>query len=120
MSKIRGRDTTPEIIVRRELRKLGIKNYRTRTDVRGKPDIVFPARKLAVFIDGCFWHKCPVDYQAPATRYGFWTKKINENVARDASVNSLLSGAGWVVIRIWEHEVRRNPRAVARSISKHL
>jgi DNA mismatch endonuclease, patch repair protein len=120
MSKIRGKNTTPEITVRRELRRLGLRNYRVHTDLKGKPDIVFPVRKLAVFIDGCFWHKCPVDYHTPATRHEFWAKKIDENVARDARVNSLLSKTGWEVVRIWEHEVRRNPKAVARSISTRL
>jgi DNA mismatch endonuclease (patch repair protein) len=82
----------------------------------GKPDIVFPESKVAVFIDGCFWHRCPIDFREPSTRRAFWRRKIEGNVKRDREVTKALKEAGWRVKRFWEHDVRKNPAKVAASI----
>lgn len=120
MSRIRGRDTGPELAVRRHLHKAGIRKYRINYKLLGKPDIVFPSSRLAVFIDGCFWHKCPLDFREPATRKSFWMGKIESNVNRDIAVNRELSRKGWQVKRFWEHEVGQDPAKVAASISLAL
>lgn len=118
MSRIRAKDTKPELTLRRLLRERGIRNYRIRSDLPGRPDIVFPREKVAVFVDGCFWHMCPICYTEPATRKEFWTKKIEGNVQRDGKVNAELRAAGWTVLRIWEHDVRKDPeKTVSRIIS---
>lgn len=107
MSQIKGKDTQPEIILRKALSSAGLKGYRLHYKLIGKPDIVFPKKKIAIFIDGCFWHKCPKCFISPETNKSFWRKKIDSNVRRDGIVNSELKSKGWKVIRIWEHELRK-------------
>lgn len=105
MSQIKGKDTQPEIILRKALSSAGLKGYRLHYKLPGRPDIVFPKKKITVFIDGCFWHKCPKCFIKPETNKSFWNKKIDTNVKRDGIVNSELKEKGWKVIRIWEHEL---------------
>lgn len=119
MSRIRGRNTSPEVIIRKMLWALGYR-YRINHRLPGKPDIVFTRQRLAVFIDGCFWHRCPMHYQAPTTRPEFWEAKIDGNVRRDREVNARLAKAGWSVLRIWEHEVRDDPERVLQIIQERL
>jgi DNA mismatch endonuclease (patch repair protein) len=73
-------------------------------DVRVRPDVVFVARRVAIFLDGCYWHRCPQHGTAPRTNAGYWTEKLDRNVARDRRVDAALDAAGWRVVRIWEHE----------------
>jgi DNA mismatch endonuclease (patch repair protein) len=120
MSMIRAKNTKPEVLVHRELRRAKFGGYRTNSKLEGKPDLVFPAQKLAVFIDGCFWHRCPRHYKTPQTRREFWTKKINKNVVRDREVDLALKSAGWDVLRIWEHEVRKSPNRATSPILERL
>jgi len=120
MSQIRAKDTKPEMIIRKLLCREGIRGYRVHYRLLGKPDIVFPRKKIAVFIDGCFWHKCPVCFVEPETRKKFWMKKIEGNVKRDKEVNRFLKDKGWKVLRFWEHEVRKNPKKVLFKIAKIL
>ena len=120
MSRIRGRDTSPERAVRAGLRAARIAGYRVNSALPGKPDIVFPRVRLAVFIDGCFWHRCPKDYREPETRRDFWRRKIERNVERDRQVDGILAAQGWTVIRIWEHEVNASPEQVVQSLAVRL
>jgi DNA mismatch endonuclease (patch repair protein) len=120
MSRIRGKDTTPELIIRKLLYSRGIRGYRTHYNLPGKPDIVFIKKRLVVFIDGCFWHKCPIDFIEPETRKEFWKNKIDSNVVRDKTVQNLLESSGWTVLRIWEHEVKQNPDEVVDRILNAL
>lgn len=119
MSHIRSRNTGPEVVIRKMLWALGYR-YRINYRLPGKPDIVFTRQRLAVFIDGCFWHQCPLHYQAPATRPGFWEAKIAGNVRRDRGVDSMLAQDGWSVLRIWEHEVKNDPERVLRLVLEQL
>lgn len=107
MSMIRGKNTTPEITLRKLLFSKGLRGYRL-SGLSGKPDIIYPKYKIAIFIDGCFWHKCPQHFKQPATCKEFWTKKIDGNVKRDKEVNRILNGEGWTVLRFWEHEIEKN------------
>jgi len=120
MSRIRGKNTSPEIKIRKMLFSEGIRGYRIHYNLPGKPDIVFIKKKIAIFIDGCFWHKCPICFKAPETRKKFWLEKINKNVERDLEINELLKNMGWKVIRIWEHDVRKNPTNVVIMITQFL
>jgi DNA mismatch endonuclease, patch repair protein len=108
MRAIRRTNTKPEIALRSALHRLG---YRFRKDfridlpeTRVRPDIVFTAHKVAVFVDGCFWHCCPEHGQKPATNEWYWSPKLLRNVERDQFVTAALTAAGWSVVRIWEHE----------------
>ncbi|HOU30592.1 MAG TPA: very short patch repair endonuclease [Bacteroidales bacterium] len=120
MSKIRGKNTTPEKVIRNKLYSLGIRGYRIHYNLPGKPDIVFVRKRIVVFIDGCFWHKCPLDFQEPETRKEFWLNKIEKNVIRDRKVDLELSKKGWTVLRIWEHEVKKDPDLVVHKIMSLL
>lgn len=107
MRAIRRTDTKPELALRRALHRMG---YRFRKDHRldlpdrrVRPDIAFTARKVAVFVDGCFWHACPEHGSKPAVNQGYWNPKLLRNVERDRAADAALAGAGWRVVRLWEH-----------------
>lgn len=115
----RRRDTAPELAVRRILHADGL---RYRVDYaplggRRRADIVFTRRKVAVFIDGCFWHSCPLHGTSPKQNSEYWLPKLQGNMERDRSTDSLLVSAGWRVLRFWEHE---NPEKVAKTIEDVL
>lgn len=107
MRSNRGRDTSLELRVRRELHRRGL---RYRVDIapiaglRSRADIVFTRRHIAVYLDGCFWHGCPVHGVTPTTNGEYWVPKLARNKERDAQANLALEDAGWAVLRFWEHE----------------
>ena len=120
MSMIRGRDTKPEVTLRKLLSLNGIRGYRIKSKLHGKPDLVFSKYKLVVFIDGCFWHRCKKCFIQPDKNKLFWKKKINRNVERDKQVNKLLRRDDWKVLRFWEHLLRKNPHLAYKRINKEL
>ncbi|MFF0341889.1 very short patch repair endonuclease [Kribbella sp. NPDC004875] len=108
MQAIRRTDTKPEVQLRSALHRRG---YRFRKDLnvhtttrRVRPDIVFTARKIAVFVDGCFWHCCPQHGRQPAVNTGYWSPKLQRNVERDRLADAALHQDGWHVVRVWAHE----------------
>jgi DNA mismatch endonuclease, patch repair protein len=116
----RGRDTRPELAVRRLLHARGLRyrvNFRPEKDLRRTADLVFTRAKVAVFIDGCYWHGCPDHYIPPATNPGYWSNKVSTNRNRDAHTNQTLRERGWTVLRFWEHET---PETVAESIERNV
>jgi len=117
----RRRDTRPELAVRSLLYAAGLRyrvDYPLPFDKRRRADIVFPRQRLAVFIDGCFWHGCPDHYRtAKADIGGFWATKLQQNAARDEDTDRRLADSGWTVMRFWEHE---DPHAVAERVSEAL
>jgi DNA mismatch endonuclease (patch repair protein) len=103
----RSRDTAPELAVRRLLHAAGLRyrvDYRPDPSLRRRADIVFPKQRVAIFIDGCFWHACPEHGTAARTNATYWSEKLQRNVARDADTTTRLEAAGWTVLRFWEHE----------------
>ena len=125
MSGIRGRDTKPELLIRRGLHARG---YRYRLHARallGRPDLAFPSRKAAIFIHGCFWHGhgCPL-FRWPSTRAEWWRAKIEGNRARDRAVRAELAGMGWRQLRVWECALkgrqRRDPAALLDLVADWL
>jgi DNA mismatch endonuclease, patch repair protein len=114
MARIRGRDTTPELTLRKALWRCGLR-FRVHLRVEGtRPDIAFPSRKLVIFVDGCFWHGCPQHYVRPRSRSPFWDEKLRSNTLRDRQQTTSLLEKGWSVLRFWEHEVEHDlPRVVA-------
>ena len=107
LAKVRQTGTDAELALRRELYRRGLR-YRVDFEVLRKPrrvaDIVFPRQRLAVFVDGCFWHGCPEHATWPKQNAAFWRRKIEANRLRDADTNSRLLEAGWTVLRFWEHQ----------------
>ena len=120
-SHLRGRktaDTTPELSLRRALHALGLR-YRLRRRIgRFRPDIVFPGSRTVVFLDGCFWHGCPIHgaKQFRGPNAAKWRDKLDANKARDARATEELTADGWQVLRIWECDVRRNVAEPAEAI----
>lgn len=116
MSRIRSKNTVPELTIRKLLFGRGCRNYRVNTKLTGKPDIVFPSAKVAIFIDGCFWHKCRKCFVRPKTDSKHWQQKISRNVKRDVHVNAILKKEKWEVLRFWEHGVKKNPEKIVDKI----
>lgn len=121
MSRIRSRDTSPEIKVRRIAHAMGLRFRLHRRDLPGSPDVVFPGRRVVLFVHGCFWHRHPGCHSAavPKTRTEFWDTKFQNNVARDRRVSEQLAKLGWRVAVIWECEVN-NVETVRRRIQEAL
>jgi DNA mismatch endonuclease (patch repair protein) len=103
----RGRDTRPERALRSELHRRGYRFRKSSAPVKGlrcRADIVFAGARVAVFVDGCFWHRCPEHGTSPRTNDDYWRIKLDRNVARDSRNDAELTRSGWVVVRIWGHE----------------
>src|SRR4051812_33534337 len=112
----RSRDTKPEISIRKLIHAAGLRyriNIRPVPEINRTADIVFTRTKIAVFIDGCFWHGCPEHYVPSKTNANYWNAKISGNKIRDVETSAALRDAGWAVIRFWSHE---HPEAVAQQI----
>lgn len=116
----RRRDTAPELALRRELHRRGVRYYVDRAPMKGvrrRADLVFPRRKVAVYVDGCFWHSCPQHATFPKNNAQWWAEKLAGNVTRDRDTDTRLTDAGWTVVRIWEHE---NPVVAANRVQEAL
>ncbi|UAL07646.1 MAG: very short patch repair endonuclease [Candidatus Methanogranum gryphiswaldense] len=121
MSSNRGKDTKPEMILRKALRDNGMSGYRVHWDVSGKPDIAYPGRLIAIFVNGCFWHRCPIcELPLPKNNVDFWKNKFDQNVKRDAEKIRSLEKDGWKVIVVWECEIKTDLERVIQTIKlKH-
>ncbi len=115
MSRIRSkgnRDT--ELLMVTILRQSHISGWRRNSSIFGKPDFIFPKKKIAVFVDGCFWHGCSMHSNTPKNNRKFWKKKLDANKGRDKIVNKTLKKIGWHVLRVWEHELSNKERVALR------
>ncbi|MFE0642091.1 very short patch repair endonuclease [Streptomyces sp. NPDC058877] len=107
MQSNKGRDTKPELALRRAVHALGLRyrvSFRPLPAVRRTGDLVFTRAHLVVFLDGCFWHGCPAHHTAAKTNADYWASKVEKNRERDRETDRLLEAAGWAVLRVWEHE----------------
>jgi DNA mismatch endonuclease (patch repair protein) len=114
-----------EVVLAKALRRHGVTGWRRHLKIAlgqgsTRPDFVFPKRKVAVFVDGCFWHCCPVHGTKPASRKDFWLPKLEANRRRDRRVSAALRRRGWRVIRVWEHSVKRDVDACVPRIGKSV
>ncbi|MFC7218854.1 very short patch repair endonuclease [Streptomyces polyrhachis] len=118
----RGRDTKPERELRSMLHAAGLRyrvSVRPLPELRRTADIVFRPARVAVFVDGCFWHGCPQHFTAPQTNPDYWRERINRNIERDRETDARLREAGWLVLRFWEHEpVEECSRAVREAVGR--
>ncbi|WP_036937915.1 very short patch repair endonuclease [Acidipropionibacterium acidipropionici] len=120
MRSNRRRDTKPELAVRRMLHARGLRyrvDYAPGPDKRRRADIVFTRQKVAVFIDGCFWHGCPEHATIPKAHADYWVRKLARNRERDVETTAELEAEGWTVLRFWEHE---DPKTVANAIAVRI
>jgi len=120
MSRNKGRDTGPEVRLRSALHAAGLRFRLHRRDLPGSPDIVFTSARLAVFVDGCFWHGCPEHGAKPKTNEEFWASKLARNLQRDREADRQLAAAGWRVLRVWEHDVKRDTSVVVSTVRSAL
>lgn len=106
--------------MRRELHRRGLRYFVDRAPLKGqrrRADLVFPRRKVAVYVDGCFWHSCPVHATKPKNNAEWWAAKLEANVVRDRSTDAALADAGWTVVRVWEHQA---PASAADTVCEAL
>jgi DNA mismatch endonuclease, patch repair protein len=116
MSRVRSRDTGPETALRRALWAAGLRGWRLHPKmVSGRPDLAWIGRRIAVFVDGAFWHGHPDHYRGQSGPY--WDEKIARNRARDVKVNAELSDAGWTVLRFWDFEVEKAPEECVKAVA---
>ncbi len=123
MQGCRGRDTSSELSLRSAVHRLGLRyvvDVRPLPGIRRKADLVFPRLRLAVFMDGCFWHGCPMHYSAPVAHAEFWRTKLDINRLRDSETDRLLAAAGWMVLRVWEHEDSAGAAMRVREVLEEL
>lgn len=121
MSKVQ-RNSKPEQILRKALFRLGYR-YSIKhkfKDLNFIPDIVMVSRKTCIFVDGCFWHRCPICFKEPKTNKDYWIPKIRRNIERDKQQNRYLRSKGWRVIRIWEHSIKKNLDKTIKKILRQL
>ena len=120
LAQVRSKETKPERLLRKMLWQNGLRGYRNHPALPGKPDVFFPRYKLAVFVDGYFWHGCPQHFKEPTNNAQYWTNKINRNRNRDRLVSEELEQMAYRVVRMWEHEVKREPDNVLQRIGEAL
>ena len=122
MSRVRGHgNRRTELRIVELFRQYGIRGWRRNARITGQPDFVFPSRRVAIFVDGCFWHCCSKHGSMPATNRDFWMHKLAQNKLRDRRTNRSLRSDGWRVLRIWQHELtKRNERPLVRRLRTAL
>jgi len=118
MKRVRRRDTLPEVALRSEIHRLGLRyaiDQRPIPAVRRRADLVFRSAKVAVFVNGCFWHACPIHGSWPRNNARWWKAKLLRNRDRDQETDEILVDRGWASVRVWEHD---DPKAVASSVAR--
>ena len=130
MSRVRSTgNRSTEVALARVLRSAGVRGWRRQHAIPTfnrtrpfsvTPDFMFPREKVAVFVDGCFWHGCPEHYRPPGDNAGFWADKVRRNRDRDSRVDVILALRGWRVVHLWEHDLRRDPAGCAGRVSQSL
>lgn len=115
MRRMPRSSTGPEILIRRELHRRGLRFRVNHPRLPGRPDVAFTAARLAVFVDGCFWHSCPDHRVFPKNNRDWWRDKLERNVARDREKDAQLDLMGWVVVHVWEHD---DPAVAADAIER--
>lgn len=121
MSRIRGKNTKPEILLRKNLWHSGHKGYRLNYGKAfGKPDICYVGKRISIFVDGCFWHGCPSCYKKPSSNKKYWSEKLKQNKERDMKANIKLKKEGWVVMRFWECQITKEIDKVSQEIKEKI
>lgn len=120
MRAIRSQGSGIERIFKRRLRKFGYKFQTNLSKLPGKPDIVFKGKKIAIFIDSCFWHGCRKHLRLPGANSEYWKAKINKNKLRDRKVNKIYKDTNWLILRFWEHDINKDLDKCVNKVTKVL
>lgn len=122
MSANKAKNTKPELLLKQTLWDSGLKGYRLNySKIPGKPDIAYIKYKLAIFVNGCYWHRCPTcNYSLPKHNASFWKSKFEKNITRDIQKKEQLEAAGWKVIVAWECEINKNMEKIFNEISAYI
>jgi len=121
MSRIRAKDTSPELRLRRALWGAGLRyRLRLKQPLPGKPDVIFKRAAVAVFVDGCFWHSCPDHGHVPKSNQAYWIPKLQGVAQRDRRATAALESGGWTVLRFWEHELEEDLEAVVARVAESV
>ena len=117
----RRKDTKPEVVLRKALRDAGFPGYRLQWKVPGRPDICYPGRKIAIYVNGCFWHRCPVcDLPLPKHNTEFWEEKFRKNVERDQRYLTEMQDMGWTTVVVWECRIKKDLESVIGELTSIL
>jgi DNA mismatch endonuclease, patch repair protein len=117
MSNIKSKNTGPELKLRKTLWKAGLRyKLQCKYKLPGKPDLFFVSSKVVVFIDGCFWHACPIHGHKPKSNLQYWEGKLERNIQRDKIINEEYKKLDWIVLRFWEHELKENPDTIVQKV----
>lgn len=117
MQANKAKNTRPELMLRSALRERGYGGYRIHWNVAGKPDICYPGKKIAIFVNGCFWHRCPYcNPPMPQSNIDYWNDKFVKNIQRDKNNASILESEGWCVLIVWECEIKTDIEHVLDAI----
>jgi DNA mismatch endonuclease (patch repair protein) len=117
MSSNKGKNTKPELILRRALRTAGFPGYRLQWKIPGRPDICYPGKKIAIFVNGCFWHRCPYcNLPLPKTNTEFWKEKFRKNQERDQRDITELESMGWTAVTVWECQIKNDLDGVIKDL----
>lgn len=120
MSRVKSKDSAIEIILRKGLWKSGFRYRKNSSQYLGKPDIILKKYKAVIFIDSCFWHGCPKHLRMPSSNQKYWETKIARNQERDKEINSYYGKNNWRIIRVWEHDILKNPDRCVNKIGETL
>lgn len=120
MASIKGKNTKPEIIIRKMLWAYGFRYRIHDKTIFGNPDISNKSKKIAIFVDGCFWHGCDRCYKEPKTNTDFWKNKITNNKKRRIKVKKELRKENWNVLELWEHEINQTPKKIESKLKKFM
>jgi DNA mismatch endonuclease (patch repair protein) len=120
LSRVPVANTTPEVALRAMLEARGLFHDSCAKPPAGRPDVALVDHRTAVFVDGCFWHGCPLHYARPRSREEFWSAKLITNLERDARISWKLAEAGWTVVRVWEHEIVNDRNRAADLVEEHM
>lgn len=120
MSAIKSKDSAMEKGLRKKLNKLGLRHSKNVARLPGKPDVAFISKKVAVFLDSCFWHGCRYHCRIPNTNVKYWKEKIVRNKKRDKEIREKYKKMGWTILRFWSHQIEKDPQKSIKRIEKVL
>jgi len=120
MQNIRSKETKMEVRIRKKLWEKGIRYRKNVAGLPGHPDIAIKKYKIVIFLDSCFFHKCPIHFVMPSTNQAYWEKKITRNIARDQEINLYYKNKGWSILRFWEHDTKKDNIANVIEYISHI